>query len=109
MSVFNYGDTKFNNPEQTAIADLVLTKNVETFNLRHGYRAQTHLGSMMMYHSILEAARSNKNSELKTYLQKLIQVAQMEVLEYLFLVQYLVEQVLLRFLSYLRLYQKLLR
>ena len=26
MSVFNYGDTKFNNPEQTAIADLVLTK-----------------------------------------------------------------------------------
>lgn len=76
MSVFNYGDTKFNNPEQTAIADLVLTKNVETFNLRHGYRAQTHLGSMMMYHSILEAARSNKNSELKTYLQKLIQVAQ---------------------------------
>ena len=59
MSVFNYGDTKFNNPEQTAIADLVLTKNVETFNLRHGYRAQTHLGSMKMYHSILEAARSN--------------------------------------------------
>ena len=48
-SVFNYGDTKFNNPEQTAIADLVLTQNVETFNLRHGYRAQTHLGSMMMY------------------------------------------------------------
>ena len=75
-SVFNYGDTKFNNPEQTAIADLVLTQNVETFNLRHGYRAQTHLGSMMMYHSILEAARSNKNSQLKAYLQKLIQVAQ---------------------------------
>src|SRR5699024_1621036 len=51
-------------------------QNVETFNLRHGYRAQTHLGSMMMYHSILEAARSNKNSQLKAYLQKLIQVAQ---------------------------------
>ena len=75
-SVFNYDDTQFKNKEQTAIADLVLTKNVESFNLRHGYRAQTHLGSMMMYHSILEAARSNNNSELKTYLQKLIQVAQ---------------------------------
>lgn len=75
-SVFNYGDTKFNNPEQTAIADLVLTENVENFNLRHGYRAQTHLGSMMMYHSILEAARSNQNNQLKSYLHKLIQVSQ---------------------------------
>ena len=75
-SVFNYGDTQFNNPEQTAIADLVFTKNVKNFNLRHGYRAQTHLGSMMMYHSILEAARSNQNNQLKSYLQKLIQVSQ---------------------------------
>ena len=74
--VFNYGNTKYNSPEEADLADLVLTDNVENFNLRHGYRAQTHLGSMMMYHSILEAARSNKNSELKTYLQKLIQVAQ---------------------------------
>lgn len=75
-SVFNYGDTKFNNPEQTSIADLVLTENVETFNLRHGYRAQTHLGSMMMYHSILESARSNGNNQLKSYVQKLIQASQ---------------------------------
>ena len=34
-TVFKYGDTEFNNPEQTAIADLVLTKDVEEFNLRH--------------------------------------------------------------------------
>lgn len=74
--VFNYGDTKFNSPEQTDVADLVLTKNVEEFNLRHGYRAQTHLGSMMMYHSILEAARSNQNNQLKSYVQKLIQASQ---------------------------------
>ena len=76
VTVFNYSDTKFNNPEQTAIADLVLTEDVENFNLRHGYRAQTHLGSMMMYHSIIEAARSNQNNQLKSYLQKLIQVSQ---------------------------------
>lgn len=75
-SVFNYGDTKYNNSEQTDLADLVLSKNVENFNLRHGYRAQTHLGSMMMYHSILEETRSNHNSELKNYLSKLIQASQ---------------------------------
>lgn len=70
--VFNYGNTKYNNPEDTDLADLVLTDNVENFNLRHGYRAQTHLGSMMMYHSIIEAARSRVDSELKQYLQVLI-------------------------------------
>lgn len=29
---------------------------VQAFNLDHGYRAQTHLGSMLMYHGIIEAA-----------------------------------------------------
>ena len=40
--VFNYGNTKYNSPEEADLADLVLTENVENFNLRHGYRAQTH-------------------------------------------------------------------
>ena len=31
---------------------------------------------MMMYHSILEAARSNNNNQLKSYVQKLIQASQ---------------------------------
>lgn len=70
--VFNYGNTKYNSPEEADLADLVLTDNVENFNLRHGYRAQTHLGSMMMYHSIIEAARSRMDSELKQFLQVLI-------------------------------------
>ncbi len=70
--VFNYGNTKYNSPEEADLADLVLTDNVENFNLRHGYRAQTHLGSMMMYHSIIEAARSKAGSELKDFLQELI-------------------------------------
>lgn len=70
--VFNYGNTKYNNPEEADLADLVLTNNVENFNLRHGYRAQTHLGSMMMYHSIIEATRSRMDNELKHFLQVLI-------------------------------------
>lgn len=74
--VFNYGNTKYNNPEVTDLADLVLSDNVESFNLRHGYRAQTHLGSMMMYHSILEAARARANNDLKDFLQSLIAASQ---------------------------------
>ena len=70
--VFNYGNTRYNNPEEADLADLVLTNSVENFNLRHGYRAQTHLGSMMMYHSIVEAARSRTGNDLKNFLQELI-------------------------------------
>lgn len=73
--VFNYDNIKYNRPEEADLADLVLTDNVERFNLRHGYRAQTHLGSMMMYHSIIEAARSRSGSELKDFLQELINAA----------------------------------
>ncbi len=74
--VFNYGDTQYNEREKADLADLVLSENVEDFNLRHGYRAQTHLGSMMMYHSIIEAAKSQQNSEMKKFLQELIRASQ---------------------------------
>ena len=41
------------------IADLFLdTNTVQEFDLSHGYRAQTHLGSMLMYHGIVESARN---------------------------------------------------
>lgn len=41
------------------ISDLFLDNNsVQEFNLSHGYRAQTHLGSLLMYHGIIEAARN---------------------------------------------------
>lgn len=69
--VFNYGDTKFNHKEKADLADLVFSDNVENFDLTHGYRAQTHLGSMMMYHSIVEAAHSNGENDLKRFLQVL--------------------------------------
>lgn len=75
-AVFNYGDTQYNHREETDLADLVLSDNVEDFNLRHGYRAQTHLGSMMMYHSIIEAAQSSATSDLKDFLSQLIKASQ---------------------------------
>lgn len=42
--------------------------SVQAFDLSHGYRAQTHLGSMLMYHGIVEAAThyaKDKNSAAK--------------------------------------------
>lgn len=48
------------NSDVTAVADLVLSKNAQTFDLRHGYRAQTHLGSMLMYHSIIKDVEEDR-------------------------------------------------
>jgi hypothetical protein len=44
--------------ENKMLSDLFLEKDtVQEFHLDHGYRAQTHLGSHLMYHGIIEAAR----------------------------------------------------
>lgn len=72
------------NPEKQKanklISDLFLEKNsVQEFNLAHGYRAQTHLGSHLMYHAIVEAARNlasgnnvkSQEKELEQFLTKL--------------------------------------
>jgi len=52
--------TKINSADHDnkLLADLFLEDNVQEFNLAHGYRAQTHLGSYLMYHAIVEAARN---------------------------------------------------
>ena len=43
-------------------SDLLFERDtVQQFKLDHGYRAQTHLGSMLMYHGIVDAARNKKN------------------------------------------------
>lgn len=75
-AVFDYNNTKYNNREAADLADLVFTKDVENFDLLHGYRAQTHLGSMMMYHAIVEAAKSQQPNDLKTYIAQLISATQ---------------------------------
>ena len=74
--VFGYDDTRDNNREEADLANLVFSKNVQDFNLRHGYRAQTHLGSMMMYHSIIEAAQSPRDNDLKLFLSTLTTASQ---------------------------------
>ncbi|MEH3113765.1 hypothetical protein [Pedobacter terrae] len=62
------------------ISDLFLDNgSVQEFALDHGYRAQTHLGSMLMYHGIVEAARNiikgaavqSEERELDTFMGKL--------------------------------------
>jgi hypothetical protein len=62
------------------ISDLFLdTSTVQEFSLDHGYRAQTHLGSMLMYHGIVEAARNivkgaavqSQERELDSFMEKL--------------------------------------
>lgn len=56
-SVNNQDDeTKKTNED---LAELFLDReSVQQFDLAHGFRAQTHLGSMLMYHSIVEAAKN---------------------------------------------------
>ncbi|MDY4753412.1 MAG: hypothetical protein SPD44_11990 [Prevotella sp.] len=45
--------------EDKELSDLFFQDDtVQKFNLTHGYRAQTHLGSMLMYHAILQAVRN---------------------------------------------------
>jgi hypothetical protein len=62
------------------ISDLFLDENsVQEFNLAHGYRAQTHLGSHLMYHAIVESARNLasgtniavQDQELEVFMNKL--------------------------------------
>lgn len=46
------------------LANLFLdASTVQAFDLSHGYRAQTHLGSMLMYHGIVEAASHYANDK----------------------------------------------
>lgn len=75
-AVFDYNNTKYNNREAADLADLVFTKDVETFDLLHGYRAQTHLGSMMMYHSIVAAMSDPRPNDMKTFIAQLISATQ---------------------------------
>lgn len=57
LSALSGGDAEVARDNQ-ALSDLFLEKNtVQEFKLDHGYRAQTHLGSYLMYNGIVEAAR----------------------------------------------------
>jgi hypothetical protein len=81
-ALFGYDDTKHYRPETAAVADLLLAEGTRTFNLLHGYRAQTHLGSLLMYHSIIAEIKeselgglSGKTAGLRSFIQALIAAA----------------------------------
>lgn len=63
--LYDYSQTKRNDPNKSSIADLLFTDNAKEFDLKHGYRAQTHLGSMLMYHSILAKTEDSDVANLK--------------------------------------------
>ena len=71
-AIYHYGDIKYSSPEQAMIADLLLTNETKNYDLKHGYRAQTHLGSMLMYNSIIDSIKSNDRSDLRKFIQELI-------------------------------------
>lgn len=69
--------------ENKALSDLFFNKDVQSFRLDHGYRAQTHLGSHLMYHCIVEAAKNvrdgkgrKEDRELAEFLDKIYQAGE---------------------------------
>jgi hypothetical protein len=69
--------------ENKALSDLFFDSDVQQFKLDHGYRAQTHLGSHLMYHCIVEAARNvregkgrKEDKELAEFLDKIYQAGE---------------------------------
>jgi hypothetical protein len=71
--------------ENKKLSDLFLDKDsVQQFNLAHGYRAQTHLGSYLMYHGIVEAAKNlalgknvrDQERDLGIYLDKIFKAGE---------------------------------
>jgi len=73
-------DLNLGTEENKALSDLFFGQDVQQFTLDHGYRAQTHLGSHLMYHCIVEAAKNvrdgrarNEDKQLSEFLDKIYQ------------------------------------
>lgn len=62
--------------EEQKLADLLLTENVREFDLKHGYRSQTHLGSFLMYHSILDEVKNNPQGQLSRFIQNIFDASE---------------------------------
>ena len=54
--------TEIRNQNQD-LADLLFDKETQYFDLEHGYRAQTHIGSYLMYHEIVDKIRRVQSGE----------------------------------------------
>lgn len=66
----------YENKHEQELANLLLTENVREFDLKHGYRAQTHLGSMLMYHGILEEVKQNPHGQVAKYIQSIFDASE---------------------------------
>jgi len=60
------------------LASLFLSEEAQSFNLTHGYRAQTHLGSQLMYHAIVGAAKNRKTDEEKALMKFIEDIGEKE-------------------------------
>lgn len=60
--------------KESDLVDLFLTPEMRHMNLLHGYRAQTQMGSMLMYYAIKEEALNKKHigSDLTRYVEHLM-------------------------------------
>lgn len=63
--------------KESDLADLFLSQEMRKMDLQHGYRAQTQMGSMLMYHAIIEEAYKAKvgavkDSDLAKYIENLM-------------------------------------
>lgn len=63
--------------KESDLADLFLTQKMREMDLQHGYRAQTQMGSMLMYHAIIEEAYkakvgTSKDSKLAKFVENLM-------------------------------------
>jgi|TARA_B100000035_G_scaffold315088_1_gene333846 hypothetical protein len=78
LSLSNVTADATDDNDNKLLADLFLGEDVQGFNLAHGYRAQTHLGSYLMYHALVELAKkiasdkaSPKEQQFGKYLELL--------------------------------------
>lgn len=71
------------NRQNEDLTSLFFNKDVQEFDLAHGYRGQTHVGSFLMYHAILDEIRAIKSGEkpekpndLSAFIKKLTDASQ---------------------------------
>ena len=73
----NYGNTTAsgNKAVSDELIDLFMDKSVLHMNLEHGYRAQTQMGSVLMYYAIqkaaFEAKTGSRHQDFKNYMHEL--------------------------------------
>ena len=67
-----FGDFQHREPAAADLANLLFTTQTREFDLKHGYRAQTNLGSFLMYHNILEEVSKDNNSDLSKFISSLV-------------------------------------